>query len=128
MISDGFIGALNGQRALSGLPPVIGKLSLCGVAARNNQAQQANGKMGHYVLDGYGQCAAWTTEGTAAAALQIWLYSPAHRALLMAPDLAEVGYHGLGHYATVATRNGGREVGRIPYFVGGARWRRAGDV
>ena len=99
---SGFTEALNAERAARGLPPVQYDAGAVATAAANNQAQLLYG-LGHHVTNGLGQVAA-IGAGDARAALAMWLNSPAHAGLLLAPDLTAVGYHGTGYAATAATR------------------------
>lgn len=101
-----FLVALNSERSRLNLQPVIGKLTLEAIASQNNAAMTVHGTLGHWITGGAGQCAAGPF-ATMAQALQAWLHSPAHRALILAPDLSEVGYHQSGPWHTVSTWQGG---------------------
>ena len=104
-VGDQFLCALNAERQKFGLQQVIGKLSLERVAAINN-AGISQGRGPHNHLGGYGQCAG-IGYPTMQAALAGWLGSPSHRALILAADLTEVGYHQMGTLHTVSTWQGG---------------------
>jgi len=99
-----FVATLNAERSKHGLQPVASRQNLEAAASQNNQWQASRG-LGHHYLGGYGQCAAGPF-ATMAQALHAWLCSPAHRALILAPDLCEIGYHQLGAWHTVSTWQG----------------------
>lgn len=98
---DGFVGLLNAARAQRGLPAVQHDAAAVPVAVANNAAQLVYG-LGHHVTGGLGQVAAIGI-ADARSALAAWTQSPAHAAILYAPDLISVGYSQLGGAATAAT-------------------------
>jgi hypothetical protein len=100
---DEFTDALNRERAARGLRPVVSSPQLQATAYRNNQWQVVRG-LGHFVLDGFGQCAA-TGQADYAGALDAWTRSPAHAAIIFSVDLTAVGYHQSGFCHTVSTSN-----------------------
>ena len=101
---SGFVEMLNAARAQRGLRPVVHSPQAAAVAAQNN-AMQARSGLGHFVTGGFGQCAA-VGMSDPASALAAWTGSPAHAALIYAPDLIAVGFDGRSGCATVATHQG----------------------
>ena len=99
-VGDQFLCALNSERVKHGLQQVISKLTLEQVAAINN-AGIAAGRGPHNYLGGYSQCSG-VGYPTMSAVLAGWLNSPHHREILLAPMLAEVGYHQSGTNHTVS--------------------------
>lgn len=104
-VAESFLLALNAERQKHGLQPVIHSDKMAATAAANNQCQASRG-IGHHVLGGFGQCAAGPFNSMREA-LTAWLNSPAHRALILAPDLTMVGYSQLGPWHSVSTWQGG---------------------
>ena len=100
----GFVGLLNSVRIQHGLRPVRYHAGAAQAAARNNQIQAVRG-VGHWYLGGYGQCAGYG-QRDARAFLDACLGSPSHRGLVLAGDLAYVGYAGSGLAHTVSTWQG----------------------
>lgn len=100
----GFVQMLNAARAGRGLPPVAYDPDAAEIAAQNNRVQATSG-LGHHVVGSYGQVAA-VGMLDAASALRAWSESPAHAALIYAPDLAAIGYHQRGGCCTASTRQG----------------------
>jgi len=107
---SGFVDQLNALRARYGLRAVAHDAAAVPIAAANNAWQAVRG-LGHHVLGGYGQCAA-IGMGSPEAALWAWCGSPAHAALILAPDLVSVGFAWDGSNATVATQQAGMSVSR----------------
>lgn len=98
----GFTEHLNAARAERGLAPVAYNPAAVGVAAENNRLQAIYG-LGHHYVGSYGQVAAVGVED-ARAALAAWADSPAHAALLFAPDLVSVAFHAMDGVATASTQ------------------------
>lgn len=108
----GFVDLLNAARAARGLSSVAYDPTAAAVAAQNNAVQSANG-LGHHVVGAYGQVAA-VGMLDAASALRAWSESPAHAALIYAPDLVAIGYHQFGMCHTASTRQGGLAMPTAP--------------
>ncbi len=100
------VAEVNAARNRLGLHSLIHDPLLSQWAASNNAEQARRGKLGHHVNNGYGQCAGVGISG-AHSALAMWAGSPAHAAIIFAPDLVAVGYHESGGCCTVATSQGG---------------------
>jgi uncharacterized protein YkwD len=83
------LSVVNATRARYGLRPLAHDAGLAGAAATNNQMQARSG-LGHHHNPGAWQCAAVGTP-TAQAAVNTWLNSPAHRAILLNPSLTTAG-------------------------------------
>ena len=98
----GFVRMLNQARAARGLSPVAHNPAAAWHAYENNRLQSAYG-LGHHHTGGLGQVAA-VGVADARSALQMWMNSPPHFALLFAPDLVSVAYHQLGGVATASTQ------------------------
>ena len=103
---DEFVDRLNVVRASQGLQPVAPDSGAAGVAAQNNQHQQAAGGVGHFFTGGLGQCAAFGPFNVVQV-LTEWLSSPPHAAILLHPGLTSVGYHGAGWAHTASCSMGG---------------------
>ncbi len=96
---DEFTEALNAQRSARGLAPVAESAGLQSTAARNNAVQAVYG-LGHFVLEGFGQCAA-IGQPSCRSVLDSWLISGPHAAILLDPRIVAVGYAQLGVAHTV---------------------------
>lgn len=127
---SGFADELNAARARRNLAPVAYDPGCATVAAENCRAMAAARAVGHFILGGLGQCAAFANDPR--HALELWSGSPAHAAIIFAPDLVSVGYAAHGPWATISTRQSfavtqSWEVSPMPawtYRPRRVRWRR----
>lgn len=111
----GFVAMLNQARAMRGLPAVRYSPEAAYVASVNNGYQALYG-LGHHYTGSFGQVAA-VGVGDAQAALSAWAGSPAHAALLFAPDLVGIGFHIAGGVATASTQQSFAYAYQPPYYI-----------
>jgi uncharacterized protein YkwD len=95
---------INRVRQEHGLGPVSEAPGLDAAARKNDQANNASGQLGHHVglLNGsHGEITAYASDGESAKkAVEQWLNSPGHRAILLDPNMTKVGVSIDGDYAT----------------------------
>ena len=90
--------AINRARVQHGLRPLDPDPALS-EAAQENNARQAGRGMGHYHNVGTWQVVA--RAGSPEGAVNLWLRSPAHRRILLAPWATRMGSHWAAPYGTV---------------------------
>ena len=102
--SKGLIDEINRVRAMHGLAPVEEKPNLNDAAAANDEANVSTGELAHHngLINGAsGEITAMASDGeTPEEAVQQWLDSPEHRAILLDPNMKYVGGSINGSYAT----------------------------
>lgn len=100
----GMVAEINRVRAQNGLGPVTVDNGLNQAAARNDAESVRSGQLGHHfgVPNGAdGEITASASSGeTAKQAVDQWLNSPGHRAILLDPNQTKVGVSINGEYAT----------------------------
>lgn len=100
--SDNALAAVNAVRAAYRLRPLAYDANLTNAAATNNAHQRSRG-LGHFFNPGTWQCAGVGTHDGPQAA-NLWLNSPAHRAILLDPNLTTGGCSVSGGCATLNCR------------------------
>lgn len=90
--------AINGLRVRHGLRPLDPDPALDAAAKENNARQVARG-MGHYHNPGTWQVVAYA--GDPRQAVSLWMRSPSHRLIVLAPWARRMGSHWEAPYATV---------------------------
>jgi uncharacterized protein YkwD len=86
-----FASILNYQRQLRGLGPVGVDQNAVNAAYQNNVYQTQRG-LGHFYQGGFAQCVA-VGQPDPASALNAWMNSPAHAAILFNPSLSRIGFN-----------------------------------
>jgi len=102
--SKALIDEINRVRAMHGLNPLEERSNLDDAAVSNDAANVSTGETAHHngLIDGSsGEITAMVSNGeTPEKAVEQWLNSPGHRAILLDPDMKYVGASINGAYAT----------------------------
>lgn len=102
--NQAMVNEINRVRQEHGLGPVTEDPALSAAAQQNDRANNAKGELGHHVglLNGSrGEITAYASNGESAKqAVDQWLNSPGHRAILLDPNMTKVGISISGDYAT----------------------------
>lgn len=109
----GMVGTLNGIRARHGLPAVSYDPNAAHAAAINNGQQAARG-VGHHYTGGYAQNSAMGSD-----IWGMWMNSPAHRAMILNPNLKSAGGATNGAYSTLNAT--GHYGGAVQMLAGGGQ-------
>ena len=101
----GLLNAVNKARREHGLNELTESRALSQASKKNDDVNNATGQLGHHIglINGAdGEITAMASGGiTAEQAVEMWLNSPGHRAILLDPNQTEVGVDIQGDYATV---------------------------
>ncbi|MGI4848873.1 MAG: CAP domain-containing protein [Janthinobacterium lividum] len=97
--------AINKVRTDNGLNPLTNTDKLNQASAANDAINNSSGELGHHINIGDygadGEITAMASNGISAQqAVDMWMNSPGHRAILMDPNQTEVGVSIDGNYAT----------------------------
>ncbi len=102
--SEGLINAINKARQENGLNPLKENTNLDAASAKNDAANNSTRKTAHHngLINGsMGEITASNGAGeTDNGAVSQWMNSPAHRDIMLKPDLTEVGASITGNSAT----------------------------
>lgn len=106
--NKGLLDAVNKVRREHGLNELVELRQLDDAARKNDEANKATGHLDHHngLINGAdGEITGMASGGmTPEMAIQMWLNSPGHRAILLDPNQTYVGVSIMGNYATVDFR------------------------
>jgi uncharacterized protein YkwD len=98
----GLLDAINKARREHGLGDVSLSDVLTGYAEANDRANNASGELDHHFPSTpAAEITGWASDGmTPEDAVDMWLNSPGHRAILLDPAMTQVGVSLMGAFAT----------------------------